>query len=227
MWKFYSHFYNGVSSSYCCHVTTIQKHLWYLIPRAIYNMADSGGIIHAQRVRQRRFSTCKKRFVHYGDIIMRTMASQITSLSIVCPSVCSGADQRKHQNSTSLAFVGGIHLWPVNSLHKGPVTQKILSFDDVIMIISRDNRWARVFYRMQELRWNMIKTIWQLNARLMWLFLSIYLVVYSLHHNVLPTLQSIPLMTNGPLYPITQDSSCHGQHTMPRNPWSFPTTSSA
>ena len=57
--------------------------------------------------------------------------------------------------------------------------------------------------------------------------LSIYLVVYSLHHNVLPTLQSIPLMTNGPLYPITQDSSCHGQHTMPRNPWSFPTTSSA
>ena len=51
---------------------------------------------------------------------------------------------------------------------------------------------------------------------------SIYLRVYSLHHNVLPTLQSIPLMTNGPLYPITQDSSCHGQHTMPRNPWSFP-----
>ena len=60
-----------------------------------------------------------------------------------------------------------------------------------------------------------------------WIYLSIYLVVYSLHRNVLPTLQSVPLMTNGPLYPITQDSSCHGQHTMPRNPWSFPTTSSA
>ena len=56
---------------------------------------------------------------------------------------------------------------------------------------------------------------------------SIYLVVYSLHHNVLPTLQSIPLTTNELLYPITQDSSCHGQHTMPRNPWSFPMTSSA
>ena len=37
-------------------------------------------------------------------------------------------------------------------------------------------------------------------------------------YNVLPTLQSIPLMTNGLLYPITQDFSCHGQHTMPRNP---------
>ena len=58
-------------------------------------------------------------------------------------------------------------------------------------------------------------------------YLSIYLVVYSLHRNVLPTLQSVPLMTNGPLYPITQEFSCHGQHTMPRNPWSFPTTSSA
>ena len=52
--------------------------------------------------------------------------------------------------------------------------------------------------------------------------LSIYLRVYSLHHNVLPTLQSIPLMNNEPLYPITQDSSCHGQHTMSRSPWSFP-----
>ena len=59
------------------------------------------------------------------------------------------------------------------------------------------------------------------------IYLSIYLMVYSLHHNVLPTLQPIPSMTNGPLCPITQDSSCHGQHTMPRNPWSFPMTSSA
>ena len=35
--------------------------------------------------------------------------------------VCSGADQRKHQSSASLAFVRGIHRWPVNSPHKGPV----------------------------------------------------------------------------------------------------------
>ena len=31
--------------------------------------------------------------------------------------------------------------------------------------------------------------------------LSVCLKVNSLHHNVLPTLQSTPLMTNGPLYP--------------------------
>ena len=36
-----------------------------------------------------------------------------------------GADQKKHQSSTPLAFVRGIHRWPVNSPHKGPVTWKI------------------------------------------------------------------------------------------------------
>ena len=33
--------------------------------------------------------------------------------------VCSGADQRKHQSSASLAFVSGIHRWPVVPLTKG------------------------------------------------------------------------------------------------------------
>ena len=56
----------------------------------------------------------------YGDV----MASQITSLTIVCSNVYSGTDQRKHQSSASLAFVRGIHQWPVNSPHKGPVTRK-------------------------------------------------------------------------------------------------------
>ena len=37
------------------------------------------------------------------------MASQITGVSIVYSTVCSGADQRKHQRSASLAFVQRIH----------------------------------------------------------------------------------------------------------------------
>ena len=73
--------------------------------------------------------------VHYHDVIMSTIASQITSLSIVCSIVCSGGDQRKHQSSASLAFVRGIHRWPVNSPHKGPVTRKMFPFDDVIMSV--------------------------------------------------------------------------------------------
>ena len=45
--------------------------------------------------------------LHYSDATMGTMASQITSLSIVYSTVYSGADQRKHQSSVSLAFVRG------------------------------------------------------------------------------------------------------------------------
>ena len=41
---------------------------------------------------------------------------------------------KEHQSSASLAFVQGINWWPVNSLHKRPVTQKIFPFDGIIMI---------------------------------------------------------------------------------------------
>ena len=34
-------------------------------------------------------------------------------------------DERKHQSSAPPAFVRGIHRWPVNSPHKGPVTRKM------------------------------------------------------------------------------------------------------
>ena len=70
--------------------------------------------------------------VHYNDVIMGTVASQITSLTIVYSTVNSDADQRKHQSSASLAFVRGIHLGLVNSPHKWPVTQKMFPFDNVI-----------------------------------------------------------------------------------------------
>ena len=63
-----------------------------------------------------------------------TIASQITSLTIVYSTVYSDADQRKHQSSASLAFVRGIHRGPVNSPHKWPVTLKTSPFDDVIML---------------------------------------------------------------------------------------------
>ena len=44
------------------------------------------------------------------------MVSQITGVSRVCSTVCSGADERKHQSSASLAFVRGIHRWLINSI---------------------------------------------------------------------------------------------------------------
>ena len=45
--------------------------------------------------------------LHYSDVIMSAIASQITGVSIVCPTVCSGADQRRYQSSVSLTFATG------------------------------------------------------------------------------------------------------------------------
>ena len=43
-----------------------------------------------------------KYFYHYSDVIMGTMASQITRLTIIYSTDYSGADQRKHQSSASI-----------------------------------------------------------------------------------------------------------------------------
>ena len=50
---------------------------------------------------------------HYNDVIMTTVTSQITILADVYSIVYSGADERKHQSSASLAFMRGTHwdLW--------------------------------------------------------------------------------------------------------------------
>ena len=53
------------------------------------------------------------------------MAYQTTSLTIVYSTVYSDADQRKHKSTATLAFVRGIHRWPMDSPHKGPVTRKM------------------------------------------------------------------------------------------------------
>ena len=65
---------------------------------------------------------------HYHNIIISAMASQFTSDSSDCSTVCSDAEQRNHQSSAPLAFVRGIHRWPVNSAHNEPVTLKLFPF---------------------------------------------------------------------------------------------------
>ena len=52
---------------------------------------------------------------HYNGVIMSVMGSQITSLTIVYSTVHSGADQRTHQSSGSLAFVRGIQRSPAGN----------------------------------------------------------------------------------------------------------------
>ena len=73
---------------------------------------------------------------HYYDVIMSGMASQIAGVSIVYLTFCSAVDEKKYQSSASMAFVRGIHRWPVNSPHIGPVTRKMFPFDNVIISLS-------------------------------------------------------------------------------------------
>ena len=90
------------------------------------------GQSHSWRLKRERKDMI---ITHYDDVIMSSLASQITSLTVVYSTVYSRGDQRKHQSSASLTFTWGIHRGPVNSPHKGPVTRKLFPFDDVIMLI--------------------------------------------------------------------------------------------
>ena len=93
---------------------------------------------------------------------MSVMSSQITGISIVCSTVCSGADQRKHQSSASLAFVREIQRWPVHSLHNWPVTRKTFPFDDIIM-------W---YYENMDDSWQSVACLLQTNKRPVGLYSS-------------------------------------------------------
>ena len=101
------------------------RHIWVSCPHPAWFIC---GIWYC-----RAYNTAATTAWHYNDVIMGTIASQITSITIVYSTVYSDADQKKYQSSTSLAFVRGIHRGPVNSPHKWPVTRKMFPFDDVIM----------------------------------------------------------------------------------------------
>ena len=103
--------------------------------------------------------------VHYSDVMMSAMASQITILTIVCSTIYSGADRRKHQSSTSQPFVRRIHRWPVISPHKGPVTRKRFPFDDVIIYHLKGFREAISMFWITGPYGVANNTIWSLGGR--------------------------------------------------------------
>ena len=74
--------------------------------------------------------------VHYNDVIMTTVASQITSITVVYSIVYSGADQRKHQSSASLAFVWGIH-------RTGEFPAQMASYKENVSIWWRHHGWEK------------------------------------------------------------------------------------
>ena len=72
--------------------------------------------------------------VHYSDVIKGAMTSHHPHDCLL-----NRLFRRRTTNTpklyTSLAFVRGIHRWPVNSPHKWPVTRNIFPFDDVIILL--------------------------------------------------------------------------------------------
>ena len=97
--------------------------------------------------------TCQS---HNRDVIMSAMASQITGASSVYSTVCSGADQRKDQTSASLAFVMGIHRWPVImtlSLRHVHVVGVILNRHDRITPLTQQASLHKINY-IVSLRWS-------------------------------------------------------------------------
>ena len=75
------------------------------------------------------------------------MSSQITSVSIACLIIYAGADLRKHQSSVPLAFVRGIHRWPVNSPQQKASNADFFPFDDIIrplLLLSGSLPWPSV-----------------------------------------------------------------------------------
>ena len=88
---------------------------------------------------------------------------QFTSLTTVYSTVYSGADQRKHQSSASLAFVWGIQWGPVNSPLKWPVTRKMFPFNDVIMY-TRIYSWKEAV-QLKRLRLPLLMHSWESPTR--------------------------------------------------------------
>ena len=95
---------------------------------------------------------------------MSVMASQITSLMVVYLSVYSGADQRKHQRSASLAFVWGIHRWIPRT--NGPVTRKMFPFDGIIMRLVKGCFYIEMAQNISHFSFFIFSTQWNLAMRL-------------------------------------------------------------
>ena len=116
------------------------RHVWVITPHTnqcyIITYPCSGKMISKEAWMHSRSTPIYTAPLYRRSIrvIMGAIAPQITSFTIVYSTVYPDADQIKHQSSASLAFVRGIHRGPLNSPHKGPVTRKMFSFDDVIML---------------------------------------------------------------------------------------------
>ena len=93
---------------------------------------------------------------HYDDVIMTTIASQVTSLTVVYSIVYSDADERKHQSSASLAFVWGIH-------RTGEFPAQRASYAENVSIWWRHHEWPLLWQTTTSNAFSWIKIIIMIN----------------------------------------------------------------
>ena len=84
---------------------------------------------------------------------MTTMASQITSHTVVFSTVYSDADQRTHQNSASLAFVWGIPAQRASYAENVSICWRLHAIDASLMYFVTGNKhvclsWSRHMERL-------------------------------------------------------------------------------
>ena len=94
---------------------------WWYMNGKMSNQANTttNNIRNSKSITAKPANESNRGSIQYSDVIISTVASLITGVSIVYSTICSRANQRKHQSSVLLAFVRIIHRWPVNSPHKG------------------------------------------------------------------------------------------------------------
>ena len=60
----------------------------------------------------------------------------------------------------------GIHPWPMNSSHKGPVTRKMFPFDDVIMVFQEETNWGVAVILQTYTVWNISLWLWIYSSKI-------------------------------------------------------------
>ena len=112
---------------------------WYILSLLAYDFCTAKKIKIMSRLRI-TYSNYRaiKSTKHDSDVILSTATFQITGIWTVCSTVFFFRHtSKKTSNFYVTGFVPEIHRWPVDSPHKGTVTQKMFPFDDPTMIHTR------------------------------------------------------------------------------------------
>ena len=116
-------------------------------------------------------------FWHYNDVRIGAMASQIISLTIVYSTFIQ-VQIKENIKALSLAFVWGIHRWPVNSPHKWPVTWKMFSF--ILLIITHFLQRVTPFpIHHTPCKFNCPKKVVRMPVRFLWSPAWILIILWS------------------------------------------------